>query len=124
MAQTGVFNGALVALALYCSYLVSEERVLTVGDFVLLGTYFMQLMTPLNYIGTLYRIIQESFVNMENMFDLMNEEVTSNIDSFVTLLPRWMCETCLTADLTRRQIGLQLLNSSPATSTTRIASLC
>ena len=32
-------------------------------------------MTPLNYIGTLYRIIQESFVNMENMFDLMSEEV-------------------------------------------------
>ena len=32
-------------------------------------------MTPLNYIGVLYRIIQESFVNMENMFDLMNQEV-------------------------------------------------
>ena len=68
MVQMVILNGALVALALYCSYLVSEERVLTVGDFVLLGTYFMQLMTPLNYIGTLYRIIQESFVNMENMF--------------------------------------------------------
>jgi ATP-binding cassette subfamily B (MDR/TAP) protein 6 len=75
MVQMIVLNGALVALTLYCSYLVSEERVLTVGDFVLLGTYFMQLMTPLNYIGTLYRIIQESFVNMENMFDLMNEEM-------------------------------------------------
>jgi len=75
LVQMIVLNGALVALALYCSYLVSEERVLTVGDFVLLGTYFMQLMTPLNYIGTLYRIIQESFVNMENMFDLMNEEM-------------------------------------------------
>merc|ERR1712088_261922 len=75
LVQMVVLNGALVALALYCSYLVSEERVLTVGDFVLQGTYFMQLMTPLNYIGTLYRIIQESFVNMENMFDLMNEEM-------------------------------------------------
>ena len=32
-------------------------------------------MTPLNYIGVLYRLIQESFVNMENMFDLMNQEV-------------------------------------------------
>ena len=43
------------------------------------GRHFLtklpQLMTPLNYIGTLYRIIQESFVNMENMFDLMNQEV-------------------------------------------------
>ena len=124
MVQMIVLNGALVALTLYCSYLVSEERVLTVGDFVLLGTYFMQLMTPLNYIGTLYRIIQESFVNMENMFDLMNEEVTSLFDSFVTyFLPRWMCKTCLTALLTRRRIGLQPLNFSPATSTTPIASL-
>ena len=83
MVQMAVLNGALVALALYCSYLVSEERVLTVGDYVLLGTYYMQLMTPLNYIGTLYRIIQESFVNMENMFDLMNVQVTSIFDSFV-----------------------------------------
>ena len=46
----------------------------------------MQLMTPLNYIGTLYRIIQESFVNMENMFDLMNEEVTMISDAFDTSL--------------------------------------
>ena len=83
MVQLAVLNGALVALALYCSYLVSEERVLTMGDYVLLGTYYMQLMTPLNYIGTLYRIIQESFVNMENMFDLMNVQVTSIFDSFV-----------------------------------------
>ena len=124
MVQMVILNGALVALALYCSYLVSEERVLTVGDFVLLGTYFMQLMTPLNYIGTLYRIIQESFVNMENMFDLMNEEVTSSFDSFVILLLRWMCKTCLTANLTRRLTGLRPLNSSLVTSTTPIASLC
>ena len=88
MVQMIILNGALVALAVYCSYLVSEERVLTVGDFVLLGTYFMQLMTPLNYIGTLYRIIQESFVNMENMFDLMNEEVILKYDFFVTLPPQ------------------------------------
>ena len=124
MVQMVILNGALVALALYCSYLVSEERVLTVGDFVLLGTYFMQLMTPLNYIGTLYRIIQESFVNMENMFDLMNEEVTSSFYSFVILLLRWTCKTCLTADLTRRLTGLLPLNSSLVTSTTPIASLC
>ena len=46
MVQMVILNGALVALALYCSYLVSEERVLSVGDFVLLGTYFMQV-TPI-----------------------------------------------------------------------------
>ena len=51
------------------------ERQLTIGDFVLLGTYFQQLMGPLNWLGTLYRVIQESFINMENMFDLMNEKI-------------------------------------------------
>ena len=51
------------------------DRQLTIGDFVLLGTYFQQLMGPLNWLGTLYRVIQESFINMENMFDLMNEKI-------------------------------------------------
>ena len=72
--QFFLLNGALLALGLYCAWLVWEGE-LTVGDFVLMGSYFMQLMTPLNWIGTLYRIIQENFIDMENMFDLMNEEV-------------------------------------------------
>ena len=74
MLQAFITNGGLTAISLYCSYLVSDRQ-LTVGDFVLLGTYFQQLMGPLNWLGTLYRVIQEAFVNMENMFDLMNEKV-------------------------------------------------
>ena len=74
MLQAFLTNGGLTALSLYCSFLVADRQ-LTVGDFVLLGTYFQQLMGPLNWLGTLYRVIQEAFVNMENMFDLMNEEV-------------------------------------------------
>ena len=74
IVQCFILNGAFFALAFYCAWLVWEGE-LTVGDFVLMGTYFMQLMSPLNWIGTLYRVIQESFINMENMFDLMNEEV-------------------------------------------------
>jgi len=72
--QGFVMNGGFLGIALYCAYLVTDKQ-LTVGDFVLLGTYFQQLMGPLNWLGTLYRVIQESFVNMENMFDLMNEKV-------------------------------------------------
>jgi len=72
--QSFVMNGGFMGIGLYCAYLVSEKE-LTVGDFVLLGTYFQQLMGPLNWLGTLYRVIQESFINMENMFDLMNEKV-------------------------------------------------
>ncbi|XP_010148107.1 PREDICTED: ATP-binding cassette sub-family B member 6, mitochondrial, partial [Eurypyga helias] len=45
-----------------------------VGDFVLFGTYIIQLYTPLNWFGTYYRMIQNSFVDMENMFELFHEE--------------------------------------------------
>lgn len=74
LIQGFIMNGGLLGLALYCSWLVSN-RTLTIGDFVLMGTYFAQLMGPLNWLGSLYRVIQESFINMENMFDLMNEKV-------------------------------------------------
>ncbi|XP_033003484.1 ATP-binding cassette sub-family B member 6, mitochondrial, partial [Lacerta agilis] len=47
---------------------------LQVGDYVLFGTYIIQLYTPLNWFGTYYRMIQSSFVDMENMFDLFSEE--------------------------------------------------
>ena len=65
------------------------DHQLSVGDFVLLGTYFTQLMGPLNWLGTLYRVIQESFINMENMFDLMNEEVeVADKENPLTLVKR------------------------------------
>jgi ATP-binding cassette, subfamily B (MDR/TAP), member 6 len=73
--QSLVINTGLFAISLYCAHLVAVDHEYTVGDYVLLGTYFLQLMTPLNWLGTLYRVIQESFINMENMFDLMEEKV-------------------------------------------------
>ena len=86
--QNFVMNGGLLAISLYCAHLVSDHQ-LTVGDFVLLGTYFQQLLGPLNWLGTLYRVIQESFVNMENMFDLMNTEVeVKDKDNALTFINR------------------------------------
>lgn len=54
LLQSVVINAGLLAGSLYCGYLVSE-RELTVGDYVLFGTYIMQLMVPLNWLGSLYR---------------------------------------------------------------------
>jgi ABC-type transport system involved in Fe-S cluster assembly fused permease/ATPase subunit len=65
--------GLLVG-SIYCGYLVAEGEK-TVGDYVLFGAYILQLMVPLNWLGTLYRVIQESFINMENMLDLMKEPI-------------------------------------------------
>ena len=47
---------------------------LTVGDFVLFATYIVQLYVPLNFFGTYYRMIQQAFIDMENVFDLMDVE--------------------------------------------------
>ncbi|KYO44392.1 ATP-binding cassette sub-family B member 6, mitochondrial [Alligator mississippiensis] len=71
--QNLVIGLGLLAGSLLCAYFVTEGK-LQVGDFVLFGTYIIQLYTPLNWFGTYYRMIQSSFIDMENMFDLLNEE--------------------------------------------------
>ena len=73
-SQSFVINGGFLTGSILAGYMVSQDEK-TVGDYVLFGTYIMQLMGPLNWLGTLYRVIQESFVNMENMLDLMDEAV-------------------------------------------------
>lgn len=74
LSQQLIINSGLYAVSMYCAYLVVQGKH-TVGDFVLLNTYFLQLMAPLNFLGTIYRVIQESFINMENMFTLLEEQI-------------------------------------------------
>uniref|UniRef100_A0A8V0ZQQ4 ATP-binding cassette sub-family B member 6 n=2 Tax=Gallus gallus TaxID=9031 RepID=A0A8V0ZQQ4_CHICK len=71
--QNLVIGLGLLAGSLLCAFFVTEGK-LQVGDFVLFGTYIIQLYTPLNWFGTYYRMIQNSFVDMENMFELFHEE--------------------------------------------------
>ncbi|XP_068165695.1 ATP-binding cassette sub-family B member 6-like [Antennarius striatus] len=71
--QNLVIGASLLAGSLLCAYFVSEGK-FKVGDFVLFGTYITQLYAPLNWFGTYYRLIQSSFIDMENMFNLFEEE--------------------------------------------------
>uniref|UniRef100_A0A3Q2PYW5 ATP-binding cassette sub-family B member 6 n=1 Tax=Fundulus heteroclitus TaxID=8078 RepID=A0A3Q2PYW5_FUNHE len=71
--QNLVIGSGLLAGSLLCAYFVTEGR-FKVGDFVLFGTYIIQLYTPLNWFGTYYRMIQNSFIDMESMFKLFEEE--------------------------------------------------
>uniref|UniRef100_A0A674DFV9 ATP binding cassette subfamily B member 6 (LAN blood group) a n=1 Tax=Salmo trutta TaxID=8032 RepID=A0A674DFV9_SALTR len=71
--QNLIIGSGLLAGSLLCAYFVQEGK-FKVGDFVLFSTYIIQLYTPLNWFGTYYRMIQNSFIDMESMFKLFTEE--------------------------------------------------
>ena len=74
--QNSIIGGGLTIGSLLSAYFIVYGRSgLSAGDYVLFTTYLIQLYTPLNFFGTIYRTIQRSFIDMENMLDLFNEDI-------------------------------------------------
>lgn len=72
-----VGQGIIVSLGLIGVMVIAAlgvmNKTLTLGDFVLVNTYLIQLYLPLNILGFAYREIKMALVNMEQMFNLLYE---------------------------------------------------
>jgi ATP-binding cassette subfamily B protein len=71
--QQAIVAVGLTAVMLLAAYRVAHGQ-MTVGDFVLVNTYLLQLFQPLNFLGFAYREIKQGLVDMEAMFGLMRED--------------------------------------------------
>lgn len=69
VAQASVIGLGLLAVMLMSARDVAAGRQ-TVGDFVLVNTFLIQLYLPLNFLGFVYREVKNSLVDMEKMFEL------------------------------------------------------
>jgi len=65
----------IIAVAMTSMLAIAAHRVqaetMTIGDFVLINAFMMQLFIPLNFLGFVYREIKGSLANIEHMFDML-----------------------------------------------------
>ena len=68
-------QAAIIAVAMAVVMLMAAREVadgkLTVGKFVLINTYLMQLYQPLNFLGFVYSSLRQGVVDLEQMFNLL-----------------------------------------------------
>ncbi len=70
--QSVIITGGLVGVMVMAAVGVQNGS-LTVGDFVMVNAYMIQITMPLNFLGTVYREIRQALVDMGEMFDLLEQ---------------------------------------------------
>ena len=81
LSLLNIGQGIVVAIGLTGITIMAGNEVaagtMTIGDFVLVNTYLLQLYIPLNFLGFVYREIKQSLTDMEAMFGILsvNREV-------------------------------------------------
>lgn len=75
LAAVNVGQGAIIAIGLVALMIMAGNGVvagdMTIGDFVMVNTYLIQLYLPLNFLGFVYRTIRQSLTDMEDMYGLL-----------------------------------------------------
>ncbi|MFO6463342.1 ABCB family ABC transporter ATP-binding protein/permease [Jannaschia sp. KMU-145] len=70
--QSLLITGGLVGVMVLAAMGVQQGD-LTVGDFVMVNAYMIQITMPLNFLGTVYREIRQALVDMGEMFGLLEQ---------------------------------------------------
>jgi ABC-type transport system involved in Fe-S cluster assembly fused permease/ATPase subunit len=74
IGQGFIIATGLTLVMMMAGYDIQSGR-MTVGGFVMVNTYLMQLFLPLNFLGFVYREIKQSLTDMEAMFRLTAEDL-------------------------------------------------
>ena len=73
IAQTVVIMTGITIMLVMSAFDIRSGS-LTIGGFVVINAYMLQLYQPLNFFGTVYREIRQSLTDMENLFTLWEEK--------------------------------------------------
>ena len=73
IGQSAILSLGVVIVMLLAGYGVAAGR-LTIGDFVMVNAYLLQLYQPLNMLSWVWRILRQAFTDVEQMYGLLAEQ--------------------------------------------------